>query len=128
MDQINLNPQALSEEEYEYDIPKKFNTRFEFFPGIGFIEVIIIAIGLLIATLLLFITNIVLNMFKDFVNNHGTMALLLKIGWFLPGFLIPFALVYQEPRNGMSLRKVLKDVKKFKSKQKRYIYVHGKGR
>jgi len=118
MEDLYLNSNSESnkfDEEYEFLIPKKINTRFEFFPGIGIIEIIIISVGLLIAT-------IIFLLFGIFTSS------MLRIFIFLPGFLIPFGLVYQDPRNNISLLKILKDVKNFNSKPKTYKYIHGKGR
>lgn len=115
MNEFDSNNQSILEEEYDYIIPKKINTRFEFFPGIGFPELIIIVVGLLIATIFFFAIGL-------FTQS------LIRVLVFLPGFLIPFALVYQDPRNGISLLKILRDVKIFNSRPKRYTYIHGKGR
>jgi len=111
----NGNGKKDVNDEYEYLIPKNIRTRFEFFPGIGIVELLYIVIGLAIAFILYKLTGLFTKSFYRLI-------------YFVIGFLIPFALVYQEPRNGVSLLRVLKDLKKFKSKPRRYIYVHGKGR
>lgn len=115
MEDFELTTEKGMQDDYEYLIPKNIRTRFEFFPGIGIIELLYIVAGLIVALLLFLFTGIFTKSFYRLI-------------YFVVGFLVPFALVYQEPRNGMSLLRVLKDLKKFKSKPRKYIYVYGKGR
>lgn len=108
----------MEERDYEnpYLIPKNIKARFEVIPGIGWREIFVTLIGLIIGLLLFvllgaFSVPIIVRMFIT--------AVCAAIGY---GISVP------NPRTGFNLLDILKLMRRFNSKTKRYYYVFGEGR
>ena len=99
----------------EYLIPKNVKTKFEFFSGFGWKELLVTFIGLVSGVVIYFIISI----FTD----HPA-AFLVPIA--TTGF--GFAISKPDPRTGLSLLQTLSSFKEFKTKPSTYYYQFGEGR
>lgn len=98
-----------------YLIPKNVKTRFEFFTGFGWRELLITAIGLAIGGIIFYIVSI----FTDSI--FALIIIALGVGG---GYLIS----KPDPRTGQNLLELIHNFKSFKSKTHTYYYVFGEGR
>ncbi|MEC3018351.1 PrgI family protein [Bacillus cereus] len=105
-------------ENYEnpYLIPKNIKARFELIPGFGWREIFVTFTGLVIGLLLL----LLLGVFGvPFILRLFLTVLCAGVGY---GISVP------NPRTGLNLLDILKMMKQFRAKPKRYYYVFGEGR
>lgn len=98
-----------------YLIPKNVKTRFEFFTGFGWKELLITFIGLTIGTIFFFL----LGLFTQ-----SLLRLLFVVVGGIAGFMVCKA----DPRTGQSLLSLVSNFRNFKSKNQTYYYVFGSGR
>lgn len=97
-----------------YLIPRNVRQRFEFFPGMGFKELLMIVGGLAVGLLVFFVSGLFTK----------SMARLLLIG--LCGS-VGYSLGRAEPRSGKTVLDIIMDAKQWKVNQKTFFYVFGKG-
>ena len=96
-------------------IPKNVRARLEFFPGFGFRELGITVLGLGIGAIISFLIYL--------ITNHVFSFLFAVIGCTF-GFLLS----KPEPHTGKSPLSLIKDIRQYNSKPKRYYYRFGEGR
>ena len=98
-----------------YFIPKNVKTRFEFFDGYGLREAGI--------TLIFTLCGLALGFILWLFFGRDILLFL-----FLPAGALGFFLSKPDPRTGKSALMLIRDVRDFNSKQKRYFYRFGSGR
>lgn len=111
-----MNEYVGEEEELKsYIVPKNVKTRVEFFTGFGFKEVAIVliaaAMGLCLGLLLLAITGSPIS-----------------LGLFVPTSAFGFLVSKPNPRTGRSALDIIKDLRKYNARPKKYQYRYGSGR
>lgn len=100
----------------DYMIPKNVDSRFEFFTGFGWRELFITLAGVAVGFLLFFGIGLLIS--------HLLIRLIVLV---IPAF-VAFLASAPNPRSGKALMDYFKDLKIYKSKQKRYFYRFGEGR
>jgi hypothetical protein len=104
----------MDENEQEYLIPRNVSTRFMFIPGFGWRELFIGLIGLGIGLILFFIVSIFTeSMLRIFLVFIPTIAAIM--------------LTISDPKTGVSLMQLLKDLKEFNMSVRKYYYRFGSG-
>lgn len=131
----------------QYLIPANVSTRFEFFEGFGWHELKICLCALVIGVVLFFVTGLFtktvevervndLNLTPGIGNNSGVVVVTENVPIIPAPFrsiiIIVFAagaffVTKRNPMTNMSLLTLIKDLKKFNSKQKRYLYIYDLG-
>ncbi len=101
--------------EHKYLIPENVKSRFEFFPGFGFYELLITLIGVVIGAIIYFIISV--------FTNHPVALVAIPI---VAGG--GFMLSKPDKRTGMSVLAMIENFKQFKTRQKKFYYVFGSGR
>lgn len=109
-----MNNEEL-EQEYSYLIPKNVKIRFTFFPGFGWFELFMVAIGGAVGIILFSLVGIF------------TKSLIRIFLVFIP-LVSSFVLTQADNKTGMSVYALLKDFKEYKMSQRRYLYKCGSGR
>lgn len=129
----------------QYLVPANVTTRFEFFPGIGWYELRIIGISLVIGVLLFLVsglpkktiyvdpngillkTNAVSQQVKATPKRSPIIPTPIRLLLILIPGAGSFFLVKRDPSTNMSVMVTLRSAKEFKSKQRRYLYRYGSG-
>lgn len=102
--------------EEQYIIPKNVKSRFELIPGIGLKEVGIMLVGICIGASL---GGLIYLIFKAKVALFIVTVFFGAIGFFI---------AKPHPVTGKNAIDLLKDIRDFKSKPRRYYYQFGQGR
>lgn len=102
--------------EEQYVIPKNVRSRFELIPGIGWKEVWIILLGVCIGAAF---GGLIYLVSKQLVALVIVTLFCATIGFFV---------AKPHPTTGKNALDLLKDVRDFKSKPRRYYYQFGQGR
>lgn len=96
-------------------VPKNVKSRFEFFSGFGWKELIFLLFGAVAGFL---ISGII------FIVSHNLVAFLIA-----PiGAVLGFFTGKTDPRTGKNLLTLIKDFKDFQTRPKRYQFRYGEGR
>lgn len=96
-----------------YLIPANVRTRFEFFNGFGWKE--------LILTMIIAAISYGINKILGFFNIHTMIKFILLI------FPIAISIVITIETNGVSIKKDLRNMRNYSKKQKRYLYKYKSG-
>lgn len=104
------------ENAYQYLVPSNVKTRFQFFPGFGWKELFILLLGIALGVVLFILLGVVI----------GNVIIRLIFSIIPPVFA--FVVTRQDERTGQSLLNLIKDLKAYNLRQKRYQYHHGRGR
>lgn len=115
MDVEQLLEMLSDKDKDSYLIPKNVKTRFEFFNGFGWRELFLTLTGIAIGSVIYILSGL----FTDSIFRVIIIFVFGAIGFFAS---------HSDPRTGKNVIDFLRDLKMYKSKQKRYMYVFGKGR
>ncbi len=97
-----------------YMIPKNVKQRFEFFPGLGFKELIMILGGLIVGSLIFMFLGLVTRSFARII----VVALTVSIGFFAGK---------PDPRSSKTVLNLIVDAKEWRLRQQRFLYFYGRG-
>lgn len=93
----------------QYIVPANVSTSFEFFPGFGWKELIVVAITLGVG-------------FLGFVATEQFITIQIRIGILVFPPVTAFFVVKRDANTGISLLNMLRNVKEFKKQQHLYLY------
>jgi len=115
---MDIEFEDLGQSEFElkpYVVPKNVKTRIEFFSGFGMKEVGMILLAGMVGACL--------GLILWFIQGSP-----LWLGLAIPTGSFGFFLSKQNPRTGRNTLDILKDMRQYRNKPKRYYYRHGEGR
>lgn len=97
-----------------YLIPRNVTQKFEFFPGFGWLELVLTLTGLGLGIVLF----VFIGMFTDSLARALIVALTTTVGFFVSK---------GDPRTGKTVLSLINDAKAWKTGQRRYLYYFGTG-
>lgn len=113
---MSLDMDEREDKTANYLIPENVTARFEFFPGFGFFELVVVSIAsafgiVIFMALSIFPISVLARAFAIIIPGAGA-----------------FIVVKKDQSSNTCLLDILKNAKAFNNKQKRYMYKSNSGR